>query len=284
MEAKVSSFQAMFDRDLELSQLTQKHIALELGVTQQAISQWRRKNKLPKKHQQALAEVFKARLTSSSLVYACYREGRLAETQGLGVLNADARRVALDESELDIESAYSKETVSSSEKYARGIGASPSKGNTESLRRHAEWLKEITRQYSDTEINCFFASKNDIKAIFDIAIHPVSTFVQCVGQFTTEAPLREIRSYGGQLVKLSAMAQSDRQESREINRIVIINGIFGREEPNNYELSISRYLDVFGIAVLHVKSYEDAMVCISHLYHQNVSSKRSALDSNGEKN
>ena len=39
MEAKVSSFQAMFDRDLELSQLTQKHIALEFGVTQQAISQ-----------------------------------------------------------------------------------------------------------------------------------------------------------------------------------------------------------------------------------------------------
>lgn len=77
MEDDGRSFVSILDADMQRAQITQEQLARDLNISQQSISQWRRRNMLPVMRESEVANYMKKRIGTKSELYMLYITGEL---------------------------------------------------------------------------------------------------------------------------------------------------------------------------------------------------------------
>ena len=257
-----------FKRDTKLARLSQREIAERLNVSQQSVSKWLIKNYLPKRHREPLARFLKGSLGEGSLIWQSLQSDVLTQT-----MRPPIKPV----------SEWARHT----QKHSHSAGESPTAMNslrmsTDALHRkselldlssidtHNSWLAEVTRQFNGVETHYLYTDPAGIRCVYDIAIPRLNTYFTCTGTFSGYKPVRELQSYSSQLVKQCAIYVNTRQNRRRHGamHIVVLNGICWRDQPTENEVEISKWLESVGISMIHARSYTEAIVMLSHFYHQ----------------
>ena len=274
IEHHLIPFHAALHQDLRSASLTQRDVAKILGVSQQSVSKWRKNNYLPMRHRNKLVALLRERLGKASQVVQSFQTDQLESSMGphLIIEHGDPNHTHWTHQTLGAHRVRVK-------KHPKNQGRSrgkikPTKNvkllNHEPLDTHNSWLTEATRQFIGVKTHSLYRDPAGIQAVFDLVMPETSTYITCTGTFTGYTPVRELISYSAQLVKLCAMyANSARNDqSNEPIRIVILNGIYWRDTPTESELETKKWLECAGISMIHVRNYMEAMVAVSHFYHQ----------------
>ena len=265
------------DQDLLRARLTQADLAKKAQVSQQSVSKWRVKNHLPFQQRERLAILLKEIIGEKSYIYQYFKNGHLERVMGPEMLDKRANLNYPDWAHQTKGQHLSRTKTSSknSSKLETYITKDEKRKfpNTPSFNKHNSWLSEITRQFNGVKTHHLYQDKRGVKAVFDVAIPKLRTLITCVGTFVNHRPVRDLLTYSPQLVKLCAMylnSVRDLKSSKHSNPInfVVLNGICGRDEPTENELAITEWLGYIGISMLHVRSYQEGFVALSHLYHQ----------------
>jgi len=270
-------FYLIFDRDLRKAGATQVKIAKELAISQQAVSKWRANNNVPVVHRRALAKIFYEMIGDASHIYQLFKNDQLVNS-----ISSERHDERANANQIDRKHQTAEERYVSAEKYLTNQAdpwtdkkdiKSEQKSHRLLLDTHNAWLTEATRQFTGVEKQHLYCDNRGLKAVFDLAIPHLRTYITCVGTFKGYKPVRELRPYSIQLLKLCAMFMNSKQSGRysEPLNIVVLNGICWRDKPTENELAVQEWLECVGISMIHAHSYQDAMIAVSHFYCQSPS-------------
>ena len=277
IEYDSAPFSLILDGDLRKAGATQAKIAKELAISQQAVSKWRTNNNVPVAHRGALAKILYEIIGDDSRIYQLFKNDQLANS-----ISSERHDERANANQIDWKHKTAEESHVSAEKYLTNKAdpwtdkkdiKSEQKSHRFLLDTHNSWLTEATRQFTGVEKYHLHCDNRGLKAIFDLAIPHLRTYITCVGTFKGDTPVRELRPYSMQLLKLCAMFMNSKQSSRDSEplNIVVLNGICWRDKPTENELAIQEWLECVGITMIHAHSYLDAMVAVSHFYNQSPS-------------
>jgi transcriptional regulator with XRE-family HTH domain len=274
---KLLPFYQAFDRDLRRAGLTQTDLANKMQVSQQSVSKWRVKNFLPLQQQERLSKLLEALTGNASYVYQYFNNGQLEQVMGPAILddyadlyNGDWAHQTTAQHLVSVRKQPRNSATLETDERTISSRRSP---DNESFERHNAWLSEVARQFNGIETHHLYQDYLGVKAVFDVAIPKLRTYITCVGTFAGHKPVRDLLSYSPQLVKLCAMYLNSAKPQKNITydrpiEVVVLHGIFGDKKPTANEFEIKKWLAHIGISMLHVHDYHEALVAMSHLCHQ----------------